>query len=129
MNTRPILWENEYFDNDANNYGGNIASDPIKIKILNLNSEMFSLLTSAKIYPDNDNYIIKNLSLGFFDFDDQLVKTNFQIRLGILFHIFKVVITFLNMRNNKIINFGWFLYKYFDFLVKKYPRCCHFREN
>lgn len=81
MNIRPKLWENEYFDNWAENYGENIASDPIKIKILNLNSEMFSLLSSATIYPDNDNYVIKEISLGFFDFDEQLVRRTFQIRL------------------------------------------------
>ena len=50
----------------------------MNFQILDLESEMFNDLGSAYVRPDSEINTINTLRLGFYDFDDQLVRRSFE---------------------------------------------------
>jgi len=78
LESRPIIFESEYFNNSASGYGADFGSYPVSFQILDLESEMFNGLGSAYVRPDSEINTINTLRLGFYDFDDQLVRRSFE---------------------------------------------------
>ena len=75
---RPIMANNTFIDNSAI-YGNIISSFPDKIKFIKIsekNESQFEVLENnlGKLRPFSTSYTIDFITLGLFDFDDQLVN-------------------------------------------------------
>ena len=79
LDIRPNLIQNIFLNNSAS-YGKNIGSYPTRVKLIEIISSILNGSDFFDARPSYDDPIFKKITLGFYDFDDQLVDISDQTK-------------------------------------------------